>query len=137
VFLGGADGTATLRLETGAVDANAVYVSGGGTDTLRFEPKGLTVAAGETVSFRITNAGLLPHDFTLGDQATQDEHEAMMTQMAAGGMTMPDEPNAVTLAAGETKELTWRFTVPGTVLIGCHQPGHFAVGMVATIEVGG
>ena len=103
------------------------------TDTLRFDPGALEVALGETITFRVTNNGLAAHDYTLGDQATQTEHGAMMAQM--GGMTMPDEPNAVVLQVGETKELTWTFTVPGEVLIGCHQPGHYEAGMVATITV--
>ncbi len=103
------------------------------TDKLVFEPAELTVKAGETITFRIVNTGQIPHDFTLGDQTTQDEHEQAMTEMA--GMTMPDEVNAMVVAAGETKELTWRFTEAGTFLIGCHQPGHYAAGMKGEITV--
>lgn len=102
-------------------------------DDLRFNPSALTVAAGETVTFRIVNNGQLPHDFTLGDQATQDEHEAEMAETA--GMTMPDEANAIVVAAGETRELTWRFAEPGTILMGCHVPGHYAAGMKGEITV--
>ncbi len=102
-------------------------------DDFRFTPPALTVVAGETVTFRIVNAGQVAHDFTLGDQAAQDEHEA---QMAEDGMIMSDAPNAVTVQAGETEELTWRFTEAGTVLIGCHQPGHYAAGMTGEITVG-
>jgi hypothetical protein len=40
------------------------------------------------------------------DAATQDEHAAMMAQMGAHIMSMPDEPNAFALPVGETKELT-------------------------------
>ena len=47
-----------------------------------------------------------------------------------------DQANNVTVASGETKELTWAFTEPGTVLIGCHQPGHYAAGMKGQITVG-
>ena len=93
------------------------------SDTFRFDPDTLSVSAGETVTFRIINPGQVIHDFVLGDQATQDEHEAQMAEM--GDMMMPDEANAIGVAAGETKELTWRFTQPGTVLIGCHEPGHY------------
>jgi uncharacterized cupredoxin-like copper-binding protein len=41
------------------------------------------------------------------------------------------------LPVGETKELTWRFTVAGDVLIACHQPGHSEAGMTAVITVTG
>jgi uncharacterized cupredoxin-like copper-binding protein len=105
------------------------------TDDLRFDPDSVTVAEGETVLFRIVNQGQLPHDFTLGDEAAQQVHEEEMAEM--GGMEMPDEPNAVVLAAGETKELAWTFTQGGTVLFGCHQPGHYDAGMKGEVTVGG
>ena len=104
-----------------------------GTDDFRFDPTQLTVQVGETVTFRVVNAGNQVHDFTIGDEATQIEHAEEMTEMS--GMDMPDEPNAITIAAGETKEVTWRFTEAGVVLIGCHQPGHYENGMKGSISV--
>lgn len=103
------------------------------SDDFRFDPDELTLNVGEVITFRVVNNGQIAHDFTLGDAATQDEHEEAMTEM--GGMAMPDEPNAIVVAAGETKDLTWRFTEAGTVLIGCHQPGHYAAGMKGEITV--
>lgn len=102
------------------------------TDALVFNPADLTVTAGETITFRLVNDGTIIHDFTLGDEATQEEHEEEMAEMA--GMAS-DQPNAVTIAAGEIKELTWTFTEAGTVLIGCHQPGHYDGGMKGQITV--
>jgi uncharacterized cupredoxin-like copper-binding protein len=58
-------------------------------DSFAFDPAELTVTAGETVTFRIVNDGSLVHDFTLGDQATQDEHEAEMAKWRAWLMTNP------------------------------------------------
>lgn len=104
------------------------------SDALTFEPADITVAAGETVTFRLTNEGAVVHDFTLGDQATQDEHETEMSEM--DGMDH-DEPNVATIPAGETVELTWTFGDEGTVLIGCHQPGHYEAGMTGRITVEG
>lgn len=105
------------------------------TEQIAFDPRVFTVAVGEVVTFRISNPGIIAHDFTLGDQTAQEEHAAMMAQMG-GEQMMHTDANAVLLPAGETRELTWRFTEPGTVLIGCHQPGHWEVGMRATITVG-
>lgn len=102
------------------------------TNDLVFNPADLTVTVGETITFRIVNDGTIIHDFTLGDEATQEEHEQEMAEM--GGMTH-DQPNAMTVAAGETKELTWTFTELGTVLIGCHQLGHYDAGMKGQITV--
>lgn len=104
-------------------------------DDFSFDPAQIIVTAGETITFRVTNVGNLPHDFTLGDEAVQDEHEAEMAEMAENGEMVHDEPNVLSLPPGETHELTWHFTEPGTVLIGCHEIGHYAAGMIATITV--
>ena len=104
------------------------------TDALRFEPADVTVAAGETVTFRLSNNGSVVHDFTLGDQAAQDEHEAEMSEM--DGMAH-NEPNVATIPPGETVELTWTFDGESQVLVGCHQPGHYAAGMTGQITVEG
>lgn len=95
----------------------------------------ITCGPSAATTFRVTNVGNLPHDFTLGDEAAQDEHEAEMAEMAGNGEMVPDEPNVLSLPPGETHELTWHFTEPGTVLIGCHEIGHYAAGMIATITV--
>jgi len=101
-------------------------------DDFTFTPDAIEITDGETVTFSIVNEGAIEHDFTIGDEATQDEHDAEMAEMAG----MDDEGhgsdrNAVTVPAGETHELTWTFTDPGeTVLFGCHVPGHYTAGMV-------
>ncbi|HQZ34731.1 MAG TPA: plastocyanin/azurin family copper-binding protein [Ilumatobacteraceae bacterium] len=106
-------------------------------DTLTFNPATITVAAGETITFAVTNSGALAHDFTLGDAALQVEHEAEMASMSADMMMdMADEPNAFSLPPGATKELTWRFDAAATVIFGCHVPGHYAAGMRGVVEVG-
>ncbi|HZD22712.1 MAG TPA: hypothetical protein VE569_04835 [Acidimicrobiia bacterium] len=40
-----------------------------------------------------------------------------------------------TASPGEIRTLTWTFTEADTVLIGCHEPGHYLAGMKATINV--
>jgi uncharacterized cupredoxin-like copper-binding protein len=102
------------------------------SDDLTFDPAEITVSPGEVITFRVTNDGQIPHDFVLGDEAAQDEHEEEMAEME--GMEH-DEPNTVTLAAGETKELTWRFAENGTVIFGCHEPGHYDGGMLGHVTV--
>lgn len=118
-----------------AADADRV-IDIDANDDFTFGPTDIKVSAGETITFRITNTGSLPHDFTLGDQETQDAHEAEMAEMMENGeMTMHDEANAVALVSGETKDLTWHFTESGTVLIGCHQTGHYEAGMKGAVTV--
>ena len=103
-------------------------------DNLRFTPDSIQVKVGETVTFKVDNKASIMHDFTLGDQPMQDQHEKEMSSMGAG-MAMSDEPNALHIAPGASKSLTWTFTRAGTTLFGCHEPGHFAAGMKGTITV--
>jgi uncharacterized cupredoxin-like copper-binding protein len=103
-------------------------------DDFTFFPSGATVTKGETVTFRVTNDGKIPHDFVLGDEQVQIEHEEEMAEMD-GDMAMHDEPNAFVLEPGETKDMTWHLTADGEILFGCHQSGHYAAGMKGTVVV--
>ncbi|MBW3661615.1 MAG: cupredoxin domain-containing protein [Actinobacteria bacterium] len=103
-------------------------------NSFAFMPDAFEVSAGEVVTFEIANTGDIEHEFVIGDEQMQ---AAMADEMAsgdghahAGAMS-----NAVTIHAGETATLTWRFTEPGEVLVGCHEPGHYEGGMRATITV--
>jgi uncharacterized cupredoxin-like copper-binding protein len=102
------------------------------TDAMRMEPATVTVPAGVPVTFVVTNSGAIEHEFYLGDEAAQNEHEQ---EMQAGGM-MHDDPNGISVAPGETKELTHTFEA-GDTLAGCHVAGHYAGGMKASITVTG
>lgn len=102
-------------------------------DTLRFQPARITVRRGETVKFVITNTGKLAHEFVIGNAAVQAAHQREMQAMP--GMSMQHDVNAVSLPPGATRELVWTFTRDGTVEYACHEPGHFAAGMVGTINI--
>lgn len=104
------------------------------TDTFRIEPATMAVPVGAPVTFVVTNAGVLEHEFFVGDEAAQAEHEQEM--IANGGM-MHDHSNAVGVKPGATKELTMTFEAAADLLAGCHIAGHYAAGMQAAIEVGG
>jgi uncharacterized cupredoxin-like copper-binding protein len=101
-------------------------------DALRIEPAAMTVPAGVPVTFVVSNIGALEHEFYLGDEAAQADHEAEMMEM--GGMGH-DEPEGIAVAPGETKELTYTFDAPGELLAGCHVEGHYGGGMKAAISV--
>jgi uncharacterized cupredoxin-like copper-binding protein len=103
------------------------------TDELTIEPSSMTVPAGVPVTFVITNAGALEHEFYLGDESAQTEHE---TEMQAGAMSH-DDPEGVAVPPGESAELTYVFPEPGETLAGCHVAGHYLGGMKATITITG
>lgn len=101
------------------------------TDALRIEPAEMTVKAGTPVTFVVTNTGVTEHEFYLGDEAAQAEQEQAMQS----GQMAHDTPEGISLAPGETKELTYTFDAPGQTLAGCHVAGHYDGGMKATIKV--
>ena len=107
------------------------------TDAMRFEPSAITVKPGETVRFDITNAGAIRHEFVLGDMKEQREHEGEMKEMEkTPGAGMQDDANGISLAPGQTKFITWTFPAkPGKVYFACHEPGHYAAGMVGVITI--
>jgi uncharacterized cupredoxin-like copper-binding protein len=101
-------------------------------DTMSFEPSEIEVSAGETVTFVVTNAGQFIHEFTIGDEAMQQEHAEAMEHIPAG--MAHATANSITLQPGETKRLTWRFG--DTALeYACHQADHYEAGMRGRITV--
>lgn len=101
---------------------------------IRFSTTQLAIKPGSTVRFVVRNTGQLPHEFVLGPATEQQEHAKEMQGM------MPDmvhaDPNAVSVAPGETKELIWQFSKkPQQLEFACHVPGHFEAGMVGTIDL--
>jgi len=103
-------------------------------DSLAFVPAVVRVQSGETVRFVVTNSGAGVHEFVLGDEATQMEHEGEMgmgASMEHEGMDLP----ALSLQPGETQEVSVTFDRAGTILYGCHVPGHYAAGMVGALTV--
>jgi uncharacterized cupredoxin-like copper-binding protein len=135
-----------------AVAALLTAACGGGDDTagaaptrtvevdmveLAFRPATLTAKSGERIRFVFRNQGKIPHDAFIGDAAAQAEHEQEMRQAEKGGHDMDDnaDRDALTLEPGKKGELTFTFDQPGTVEIGCHEPGHYTAGMKIVVTV--
>ena len=100
-------------------------------DTMRFAPDPITVKAGVPITFIVRNAGLIIHEFVVGTEAEQADHGA---QMATGGMAHGHD-NALSVEPGKTSSLTMTFAKAGSIVIGCHEPGHYDAGMKATLTV--
>ncbi|MGH2379648.1 MAG: hypothetical protein ACRDG7_00275, partial [Candidatus Limnocylindria bacterium] len=82
---------ATIPLALGLALAACSAPSSGGTgvgeprtvkvnmsDELRYDLESISVAAGETVRFEVTNQGEAAHEFLIGDEAAQAEFAAEM-----------------------------------------------------------
>lgn len=108
---------------------------------IAFSPDEVDVRAGETVRFVFSNVGKVRHDAFIGDEAAQEEHEM---EMRKDGSTETDgmdhgeddaEEGGITVDPGEKGELTHTFEEGDELLIGCHEPGHYAAGMKITVNV--
>jgi uncharacterized cupredoxin-like copper-binding protein len=103
------------------------------TDEFTMQPAEMTVKAGQPVTFVVTNTGAIAHEFYLGDEAMQAEQEDLMQS----GEMAHDTAEGISLEPGATKELTYTFDAAGQTIAGCHEAGHYAAGMKATITVTG
>lgn len=104
---------------------------------MEFHIETLKIREGETVRFVVTNADEIDHDFTVGPPELQAEHRAeMMETMESGdGMAkMHDDPNAVYLKPGETRELVWKFKGVAELEYACNVPGHYESGMKGSFQ---
>lgn len=136
---GGSSGEAKVPGNVAAASEADRKIEVDANDSLEFDPGTIEVEVGETVTFVVTNSGDAVHEFVLGNETYQEEHEEEMSGgghgEGHGGSEMEDESNAVSVAPGATEEITWTFTEAGEVLFGCHEPGHYEGGMVGAIEV--
>jgi uncharacterized cupredoxin-like copper-binding protein len=99
----------------------------------KYEPDQIAVKPGERVRFVLVNQGTVEHELVLGDQAKQDQHEA---EMAKGGHHMGNGPGEKSVAAGKTDRMEFTFpSQPGTLIYGCHVPGHWTSGMKGTVTI--
>ncbi|MCA8928316.1 MAG: cupredoxin domain-containing protein [Alphaproteobacteria bacterium] len=116
-----------------------------------YEPGSISVKPGETVRFKIRNAGELVHEFNIGTAAMHADHQEEMMMMMQQGVLMPDhidrmaarhmqktmghgmhnDPNSVLLEPGQSGEVIWTFPKQAAAEIefGCNVPGHYQSGM--------
>lgn len=104
-------------------------------DGYHFIPDHFTVRRGESVRFLVSNPDRIGHELFIG---TIEEQAA---RRGTGGAT-PTEAEGVAhfgygiyLPALTDGEFDYVFDSETDLLIGCHIPGHWEHGMVATIDV--
>lgn len=108
-------------------------------DDFTFSPDAFEVTAGETISFVITNVGVVEHEFRLSNEHRIEEH-------MADGHSDDDHGNDdghhedgdlfLHLEAGESGEMTVTFPMDMTVFteVACLIPGHYEAGMAAGLD---
>ena len=104
-------------------------------EDIAFRPATFTAQRGERVRFVFHNRGQIVHDAFIGGPGAQADHERKMREAGDGDHDMHGDGDAVTVDPGKTSSLTYTFEEPGTIEIGCHQPGHYAAGMKVAVTV--
>ncbi|MBK0399484.1 cupredoxin domain-containing protein [Limibaculum sp. M0105] len=124
-----------------------------------YEPETISVRAGETIRFKVRNAGALVHEFNIGTPQMHAEHMPEMQMMVDHGVLKPDRidreaakamaktmghsmdhdyANSALLEPGKSAELIWTFPEATDVVLefGCTVPGHYGAGMVGRFDLG-
>ena len=102
-------------------------------DSLRFAPALLEVSAGETVRFVVINDGSLDHEFHIGDEIAQGAHAQ---EMSSTGGRLQHSASGLGIKPRQREALVFTFAGAGSLIVGCHIPGHYGGGMKATIAIG-
>jgi uncharacterized cupredoxin-like copper-binding protein len=95
----------------------------------RFDPSHIEIQPGQTIRFVVENTDPIDHEFIVGDEQVQQAHEA------GTEAHHPPRPGEISIAPGETVVTTVTFPSAGSLLFGCHLPGHYAYGMRGVITV--
>lgn len=107
-------------------------VNVGMSDKMRFTPVEIAVRQGETIRFRVRNAGQVMHEMVLGTMEDLKSHAEMMRKNP--GMEHGDAYMAH-VAPGKTETMVWQFTRAGEFHYACLLPGHLEAGMIGRIRV--
>jgi uncharacterized cupredoxin-like copper-binding protein len=95
----------------------------------KYAPGTIGVAAGTTIDFVVANTDPIAHEFIIGTEPEQIEHEK-------GRLDDPHTgPGEASIAPGETVRVSYTFAERGTLLYACHLPGHYAYGMRGSVSV--
>lgn len=106
------------------------------TADARFSPDRIEVRAGETIRFVLTNPTASDHGMFIGSEVEQDEHHNAHGRVTVESQAaVPHFGYGIPLPAYGRGEMEYHFAQAGEILIGCHLPGHYEAGHVATVVV--
>ena len=97
-----------------------------------YVPNKVDAKRGEQIRFIITNAGEIPHEFTL---ASVDDNLKHAEEMKKNSEMEHDDPNSKTVQPKKKAEIVWRFSKAGTFEFARLIPGHREAGMTGTVGV--
>ena len=95
-----------------------------------FDATDIEVQPGQTIRFVVENTDPIDHEFIVGDEGVQQAHEAGTEAQHA------PRPGEISIPPGGTVITTVTFPLQaGSLLFGCHLPGHYAYGMRGVITI--
>jgi uncharacterized cupredoxin-like copper-binding protein len=110
----------------------------------RFDPTPVVLVPGETVRFTIFNAGLIEHDFVIGDEAVQRAWHAADAAATPPSVLATAPPASVPpgtgglrvlLGSGQQSVVEYEVPTGQALALLCHIPGHIERGMVGAVEL--
>lgn len=102
------------------------------SDEMKFEPSAIRIKAGDTIRFVVKNPGEILHEMVLGRTEDLKKHAVLMQKFPN---MEHSEPFMAHANEGQTAEIIWTFSKPGTFEFGCLIPGHYESGMKGQINV--
>ncbi len=104
---------------------------------MKFVPDHFEVRAGETIRFQVTNPTDVPHELYIGSMDEQRAHHAEVMNLRGNQQVraMQHMGYGIYLVAHDSGQFIYHFSTAGQITIGCHVPGHWEAGMMATVVV--
>ena len=120
-----------------------------------YEPNSFQIKVGETIKFEVENAGELVHEFNIANKMMHIKHQPEMEKMVENEILFADSidkdkmkkmakidksmghshSNSVLLEPKEKGDIIWKFDNAVNVEVACNVPGHYQIGMIATVDI--
>ena len=120
-----------------------------------FEPSSFNIKAGETIKFKVENAGELVHEFNIANRMMHIKHQPEMEKMVENEILFADSidkikmkkmakmdksmghshSNSVLLEPKQKKDIIWKFDNAINIEVACNVPGHYQAGMIAEVNI--
>ena len=120
-----------------------------------YEPNFFQINSGETIKFKVENAGMLVHEFNIANKMMHMKHQPEMQRMVESEILLADSidkekmkkmakmdkkmahshSNSVLLEPKQKGEIIWKFINAVNIEVACNVPGHYQVGMIAKVDI--
>ena len=120
-----------------------------------YEPNTFQIKAGETIKFKVENAGELVHEFNIANKMMHTKHQSEMKKMVENEILFADSidkvkmkkmakidksmghshSNSVLLEPNQKGDIIWKFDNAANIEVACNVPGHYQVGMIAEVNI--